>query len=656
MPTLSIVIVNYNVRHFLTNCLDSIEKSKKSGFEVETIVVDNHSIDGSVAAIRSTFPEVILIENKSNLGFGKANNQGFELATGQYLLALNPDTILQEDTLQQCWDFMQSNPDCGVMGVKMVDGSGSYLPESKRGLPSLWNAFCKFSGLTALFPKSRWTSGYYMGHLDEDQVQEVEVLCGAFMFFRAEALRPVKGFDEDFFMYGEDIDLSVRIKKAGWKVIYLPATRIIHFKGESSKKASFNYIKHFYQSMSIYVGKHYKGWYGGAFRLLIRLAIWLTAGVSFVKHHVVGNFLIILDFALTFAIQSGLKKAWAVFYFDNPDYYANLASQLHTLGTTFTWIFCLWFFGHYDLNWKPRRQRTGLLFGTAVILIIYSLLPSDWRSSRFLIIAGAFFTLWATLLSRKISRWILHNWLQKGRRYNFLIVAQAENARKIATAILQNEPEANVIGFLYPHPTLPADDKNYLNTVNNIREVASMYKADNIVFSTDDMPMQRILDLMVQPDKEVRYLITGSDDTAVVSSNSSTRQGKIYHAASSFRLSQGLYIRLKRGVDVCTAMFMLLFSPFLWVSGFLKAGLFKSVWLVLTGKATWIGYLPSSAQDGQTEILPPLKPSIWTLEHLKENRDYFPILPDGHVLNQLYAKQYSPAMDLSILYHKIFKS
>ncbi|HMT00092.1 MAG TPA: glycosyltransferase [Saprospiraceae bacterium] len=656
MPTLSIVIVNYNVRHFLTNCLDSIEKSKKMGFQVETIVVDNASIDGSISAIHASFPEVILIENKTNVGFGKANNQGFSVASGQYILALNPDTILQEDTLSRCWQFMESNRDCGVLGVKMVDGSGTYLPESKRGRPGLWNAFCKFSGLTALFPKSKWMSGYYLGHLDEDQLQEVDVLCGAFMFFRSEALLPCKGFDEDFFMYGEDIDLSVRIKKAGWKVVYLPDTRIIHFKGESSKKASFNYIKHFYQSMSIYVGKHYTGWYGGAFRLLIRLAIWLTAGISFIKHNVLGNFLLILDFALTFAIQSALKKSWAVFYFDDPDYYDNLASQLHTLGTSFTWIFFLWFFGHYDLNWKPRRQWTGLFFGTVGILIVYSLLPSEWRSSRFLIIAGALITVFATLLTRKLSVWVLKNWLQKGRRQNYLIVALSENAKKIRETLQHNEPEANVIGFLYPQNTLPTESKDYLNTIQNIGQVVDLYKADNIVFSTDDMPMQRILDLMVQPDKEVRYLITGSEDTAVVSSNSSTRQGKFYHAASSFRLSQGLYIRLKRAVDVGTAFFVLLLFPMIAMMGPKKRNIFNAAWRVLKGKATWVGYLPPVAEAVNNEILPPLKPSIWTLEHLKNNLDYLPMVTDEYALNQYYAKNYSPVMDLSILYHKIFVS
>ena len=656
MPTLSIVIVNYNVRHFLTNCLDSIEKSKKMGFHVETIVVDNASIDGSITAIRSSFPEVKLIENKTNVGFGKANNQGFDTASGQYILALNPDTILQEDTLNRCWQFMESNRDCGVLGVKMVDGSGTYLPESKRGRPSLWNAFCKFSGLTSLFPKSKWTSGYYLGHLDEDQIQEVEVLCGAFMFFRSEALLSCSGFDEDFFMYGEDIDLSVRIKKAGWKVVYLPDTRIIHFKGESSKKASFNYIKHFYQSMSIYVGKHYTGWYGGAFRVLIRLAIWLTAGISFIKHNVLGNFLLIMDFALTFGIQTGLKKTWAVFYFDNPDYYDNLASQLHTLGTSFTWVFFLWFFGHYDLNWKPRRQWTGLFFGTACILIVYSLLPSEWRSSRFLIIAGALITLLATLLTRKSSDWLLKNWLQKGRRQNYLIVALSENAKKIRETLLQNEPHANVIGFLYPQNTLPADSKDYLNTIQNIGQVADLYKADNIVFSTDDLPMQHILDLMVQPDKEVRYLITGSEETAMVSSNSSTSQGKFYHAASSFRLSQGLYIRLKRTIDVSVSLFVILFYPILTLTLSRNKDLFFSAFRVLNGKATWVGYLYSDQKVSPNEFLPPLKPSVWNIEYLKNNQDYLPIFPDNHALNQYYAKNYSPAIDLSIVYHKIFVS
>ncbi len=652
MPSVSIVIVNYNVRHFLSNCLDSIEKSITTGLQIETIVVDNHSIDGSVQAIKQKYPWVTLIENKENLGFGKANNQGFAIARGQYILALNPDTILQEDTLQQCFLFMENHADCGVLGVKMIDGSGTYLPESKRGTPGLWNAFCKFSGLSALFPNSRIWAGYYMGHLSADDIQEVDVLCGAFMFFKAEALSATKGFDEDFFMYGEDIDLSIRIKNAGWKVMYFPNTRIIHFKGESSKKASFNYILHFYQSMSIFVGKHYKGWRSAAFKLFIRVAILVTALVSYLKHNVADHFRKIVDLFLLIGVQSGLKQVWAVYYFNNPDYYSNLASIVHTVGTSLLWVFFMWFFGHYDHHWKPRRQWAGILLGTAVILMVYSMLPSDWRSSRFLILAGAVFALILTRLSQNLAGKFNRLLTGKSNRQHYLIVARHAVATDIAAAIKSREPEAKVEGFLYPSSDVQYDSSLYLGSLQNLREIVDLYKTDNIVFSADDIPMQRILDLMIHPDKEVRYLITGGTSAAVVGSDTSSGQGKFYHAESSFRLSQGLYIRLKRGLDLGIAILILVLFPFTWL--FFGGSLLLTAWQVFVGKLTWIGYSSQSEADDQDPFLPAIKQGRFTTRHLILNTHFFPVISTIQEANIFYAKNYSPMMDLHLLYKEIF--
>jgi GT2 family glycosyltransferase len=201
-------------------------------------VVDNDSIDGSVEMVRKQFPEVKLMVNTENVGFSRANNQALKIATGEYQLLLNPDTIVEDDTFRKIVAFMDAHPDAGALGVKMMDGKGKFLPESKRGLPTPSVAFYKIFGLAKLFPKSKRFGRYHLGFLDKEQTHEVEVLSGAFMLLRKEALEKAGLLDEDFFMYGEDIDLSYRITKAGYKNYYYPEARIIHYKGESTKKNS----------------------------------------------------------------------------------------------------------------------------------------------------------------------------------------------------------------------------------------------------------------------------------------------------------------------------------------------------------------------------------------------------------------------------------
>jgi len=253
---LSIIIVNYNVEFFLEQCLLSVEKAIQHA-DAEVIVVDNNSVDGSVDLVKNRFPWVKLIANKDNPGFSIANNQGIHISTGELILLLNPDTVVQEDTFSEVVDFMRSHPKAGGLGVKMVDGKGNFLPESKRGLPTPRVSFHKISGLYRLFPKSKRLNWYYMGHLDKDHIQEIEILSGAFMLMRKEALDKVGLLDETFFMYGEDIDLSWRIIQGGYKNYYYPHTSIIHYKGESTKKGSLNYVFVFYNAMIIFAKKHF---------------------------------------------------------------------------------------------------------------------------------------------------------------------------------------------------------------------------------------------------------------------------------------------------------------------------------------------------------------------------------------------------------------
>ncbi len=252
---LSVVIVNYNVRYYLEQCLLSVEKAL-CGLSGEVFVVDNASTDDSMTYLKSRFPWVRYIENQENLGFSKANNQAIVQARGEYVLLLNPDTIVGERSLRECIDFMDGHPQAGMCGVGMLKVDGAFAPESRRGIPTPFVAFCKMSGLSALFPKSRLFGRYYMQYLNKQSINPIEIVSGAFMFIRKEALDKVGLLDETFFMYGEDIDLSYRVLKAGYQNYYIP-TSILHYKGESTKKDSIRYVNAFHKAMVIFFKKHF---------------------------------------------------------------------------------------------------------------------------------------------------------------------------------------------------------------------------------------------------------------------------------------------------------------------------------------------------------------------------------------------------------------
>ena len=292
---LSIIIVNYNVKYFIEQCLHSVHRAIKD-IEAEVFVVDNNSVDGSCPMIREKFPWVKLIENSENVGFSRANNQALKMASGEFCLLLNPDTVVEEDTFTKCIAFMHDHNDAGGLGVHMIDGKGTFLPESKRALPTPAVSFFKIFGLSSLFPKSRIFGRYHLGYLDENQTNEVEILAGAYMFLRKKALDKTGLLDESFFMYGEDIDLSYRIRQAGYKNYYYPGTTIIHYKGESTKKGSINYVMVFYKAMIIFARKHFSKKNARIFSTLINLAIYFRAFLSIIKRFINKVYQPLLDF------------------------------------------------------------------------------------------------------------------------------------------------------------------------------------------------------------------------------------------------------------------------------------------------------------------------------------------------------------------------
>ena len=252
---LSVVIVNYNVSHYLLQCVDSLSHALR-GTDSEVIVVDNHSRDNSVTLLRQYHPEVRIVENLHNLGFAKANNIAIRQSCGEYVLLLNPDTIVSESVVEGVISFLDSHPEAGSAGVRMLNADGTVAPESRRGVPTPMTAFYKLSGLCGMFPNSRRFGRYYLGHLPWDSPQQIEVVSGAFCMLRTSVLKKVGLLDEDYFMYGEDLDLSYRILKSGATNWYVPET-ILHYKGESTHKSSFRYVHVFYQAMHIFFRKHF---------------------------------------------------------------------------------------------------------------------------------------------------------------------------------------------------------------------------------------------------------------------------------------------------------------------------------------------------------------------------------------------------------------
>lgn len=278
---LSIIIVNYNVRAYLEQCLRSVFASR-CALDFEVYVVDNHSTDGSVDYLKGLYPQVHFIENDENLGFARANNEAIRCSQGRYVLLLNPDTIITEHTLVDCVSYLDTRPDAGGLGTYMLRTDGSFAYESRRGLPTPFVAFCKMSGLCKMFPHSRLFGKYYMRYLNEMEESEIEVISGAFMMLRRSALEKVGLLDEAFFMYGEDIDLSYRLLKGGFKNYYIPSP-ILHYKGESTEKSSFRYVYTFYNAMQLFFNKHYKR-YKLLIWLPISMAIWIQSGATYLRN------------------------------------------------------------------------------------------------------------------------------------------------------------------------------------------------------------------------------------------------------------------------------------------------------------------------------------------------------------------------------------
>lgn len=647
---LSVVIVNYNVKYFLEQVLHSAYKAMQ-GIEGEVFVVDNNSADGSCEMVKRKFPQAILIENKKNTGFSYANNQAIKQAKGQYVLLLNPDTVVEEDCFSKCISFMESHPDAGALGVKMIDGKGHFLPESKRGLPTPEIAFYKMFGLATLFPKSKPFGGYHLGYLDNDEVHQVDVLAGAFMFIRKSVLDEIGLLDEDYFMYGEDIDLSYRITKAGYKNYYFPDTTIIHYKGESTKKTSVNYVFVFYRAMIIFARKHYSARHAKLFSLLISFAIYLRAAIALVVRFFQRSKLVLADAAMIYGGIYLTKLYWE----HNHRFVEGGSYPLQFMvvnGTVYTlmWLLGLYFAGAYE---KPRSVKAllkGAFWGLIAISILYAFAPLSYRFSRAIIMIAFVWAVIGTYLNRLIFYVLKFRKLNLSMSYdvNTAIVGSKHEALRVNELLIKTEANCKVAGFI----SVTGEDNDhddYLGPVNKLKDIVQFFNVEEIIFCSKDISSGQIIQWMRSINMPgVQFKIVPEESSFIIGSNSKNTSGDFYTLDLNLALSQPLHLRKKRMLDILVSFILLALSPLLVFFIRQPLNYIRNLFSVLAGRKTWVGYMNAGNLAGLPKIKSGVLNPASTEKTIVESAT-------ASKLNLLYARNYTVEKDLYIILLSIAK-
>lgn len=554
---ISVIIVNYKVKEYIANLLNSIKKAK-GNLNLEIFVVDNASGDGSIPYLRDRFPTVSYIENQENVGFGKANNQAIKMAKGEFTLIINPDTLVGEDTLQILVNHMHLNPGCGAAGCKILNPDGSFAPESRRSVPTIWSAACKVFGLNALFPKSKLFARYYLSWLDENTASKVPVLSGSFMFWRTSVLKDLEGFDERFFMYAEDIDLCYRIEQTGTYIEYLPETSIIHYKGESTKRGDLKYIRLFNKALYQFFDKHYSSRYSLLFKFLIYGAIWLRTLFSFMGNNfrqlgmlasdiLVLNLSVILGFLFRFSFKyevisniQNLKYLWinvlaSVLYVVLGGFLGmfksqkdSVSTQLKTLTFAYSGVVLITFFVR-DLAFSRLALIYGFVTGIILIILIQLIRINIFKSDN--------------RLRGKLSR------------SKVLMVGDEKTNEQIITKI-HSRPDWNyeVVGTVSVNET-KSNGAKMLGFLQQLPDLIKAYHIDQVYFDLRSISYREMLRVIsnLQGENVLFKLIPDSMDFILGKSNVEYLES-IPFVEVDFGYAKKANVIIKRGVDICVSM------------------------------------------------------------------------------------------------------
>lgn len=646
---LAIVIVNYNVKYFLEQALQSVKIAAykiliEKAWETEVWVVDNNSKDSSKEMLQTHFPWVKTIFNLDNKGFSAANNQAINSTNAEYVLLLNPDTVVQENTFLDTISFMETHPDAGGLGIKMIDGTGKFLPESKRGFPSPGVAFYKIFGLSKLFPKSKVFGRYHLGFLSNKEVQKVDVLAGAFMLLRKSVLDKIGNLDETFFMYGEDIDLSYRIIKAGYQNYYFPHAPIIHYKGESTKKASVNYVFVFYNAMIIFARKHFTAQKAATFSLIIHVAVWLRALMALVFRWIKALMLPIMDMGVLFVMLVWLKTYWegTIKYVHGGKYPEELVTLFLPL-YIICWTMATFLSGGYQKPWSFKRLIRGIGLGTIIIAIVYAFLDNDYRFSRALILLGALLA----VVVFSVNRILLS--LMRDKKLPFAppqsqliaIVGGLHEAERVELLLAKARVNYKIAGYIHPDKS---DDPKCIGSLNELDRIVQIYKINELVFCSPEVAYSDTIYWMEKlQDKGISFRTVPSNSTFVIGSSSKNQPGDYYSYETDFAITTSESKFNKRLFDVLGSILILLFCPVTLLFIDEKRTAFSNLIRVLRGQISIVGY--SENRGGEVK-LPILKKALLNAsDSLNEKLDTNTMAR----LDFLYARDYNVYKDLTVL-------
>ena len=674
---LSVIVVNYNVREFLEQALRSINRAS-DGLKVEIFVVDNNSSDGSVEMVRNRFPEVHLIANEENTGFSAANNQAIRQASGRYLLILNPDTIVREDTLQALVRFMDEHPDAGAAGCKILNPDGSFAPESRRAFPTPAVAFYRITGLSKLFPRSARFGRYNMSYLPPDEAAEVDALSGSCMMVRHEALLrradtahspEINGvahvtydgaglFDEAFFMYGEDLDWCFRIQQAGWKIYYTPETQIIHYKGESTKKGELRYVMLFYGAMLRFAEKHFKSRHSWLFRIFLRGGIVARGSLQVVSNGLKRFSTPLIDAAITFAMVAA--AGFLRFLPDNltfPPLFVGLIAPLYTLATAVS-ISALGGYKH-----TGRTRILPVISGSLIAFAILgttSFFVKNIAFSRLAILLGFCMALVALCLIRIIRVYRKPPTLFR----RTIFVGNHDEAQRLNQLFsAERAPSMELLGYVGEQPAgEPAKDLDvpFLASLRHLRDIVRLQRIDDVVFGSSALSNRTIFDLIQQlRDLPVSLKILSPNLEHLISPariDELTATPALIDAERAFGLQRSTLAR--RAFEVTLATAGLVLRPILYL---MAAATGKNSWWrvliektknmpqVLVGKHALVGFRREEAPFISASWQ--LKPGIFTITDTLPPRTKRS--QDINRAYWLYVCNQSMALDLDIIFRSI---
>jgi O-antigen biosynthesis protein len=634
---ISIVIVNYNTKDFLNKCLISIQNATND-LKVETIVFDNNSSDGSVEYLKPRFLDVQFIPNDENIGFGKANNEAIKLTKGKYILILNPDTILQEDTLQTMYDFMEKNPETGIAGCKLLNPDGTFQPACRRGFPTPWASFSRLFGLQKMFPKSKLFSGYNMTYLSVDETYNVDAISGAFMFCRRDILEKTGCFDPDYFMYGEDIDLCYRTKQLGWDITYVHTTSIIHFKGESTRRSSINEVKLFYEAMQIFAEKNNKG--SKLLMYFIKMGIVLRSMLEYLSKYRRSVLVIFVDlFAINLAMLIATKVRFGEFL-GFPDY----AYPLVFIVISLLMFLSMFSVGEY-FEGKPSVPRS--FYGLMVCFFVLSSLTyffKEYAFSRGVILM----TIGISVILSGIIRTLLSLYdkisgSESVRR--IAIVGMNEHTNEIIEKLQTFENwNVDIVGIVFVRKQSKSIETNLpiLGNVEYLPRIIEDNDLQEIIITETELQGRDIIEIFSSvSNPNVRFHVAQEFDDVLAASIINKIAG-IRPGMQAYNLAKPRYRLMKRLADILISIFLLTIGlPFVYLSLRKNKDLVKEIWKIFLGQKSFIGLYPvdnresTVAKSGMISLAGLSNPKTLTVDAIRN-------------LNKYYLKHYNMILDISI--------